>query len=97
LVVDVLAKRVYYNCMTRIISLRIPVRKLAEVDRRAADAGLDRTSYLLRLLEVGPASDSKRGRRAFKSNHLLGRFKSSGSSNEKVRAALKNSAHEKNR
>ena len=83
--------------MTRIISLRIPVRKLAEVDRRAADAGLDRTGYLLRLLEAGSVSSSARGRRPFRSKHLLGRFKSSGSSNAKVRAALKNSAHEKNR
>jgi hypothetical protein len=82
--------------MTRIVSLRIPVRKLAEVDRRAADAGLDRTGYLLRLLETGPAPAPAR-RRPFKSKHLLGRFKSSGSSNDKVRAAMKKAVHEKNR
>jgi hypothetical protein len=83
--------------MTRIVSLRIPVRKLAEVDRRAADAGLDRTGYLLRLLETDSASKPSGRRRSFKSKHLLGRFKSSGSSNEKVRAAMKKAAHEKNR
>jgi hypothetical protein len=83
--------------MTRIISLRIPVRKLAEMDRRAANAGLDRTSYLLRLIESGPKQEPLRKRRIFKSKHLFGRFKSSGSSNAKVRAALKNAAHEKNR
>jgi hypothetical protein len=33
----------------------------------------------------------------FKNKNLLGRFKSSGSSNDKVRAALKNVAHKKNR
>jgi hypothetical protein len=70
---------------------------LAEVDRRAADAGLDRTGYLLRLLENGAAQPPGRQRRAFKSKHLLGRFKSLGSSNDKVRAALKKAAHEKNR
>jgi hypothetical protein len=83
--------------MTRIVSLRIPVRKLAEVDRRAADAGLDRTGYLLRLLETGIARVPAQRRRQFKSKHLLGRFKSSGSSNDKVRAAMKNAADEKNR
>jgi hypothetical protein len=83
--------------MTRIVSLRIPVRKLAEVDRRAADAGLDRTSYLLRLIETGPTQKLTRKRRPFKSKHLLGRFKSSGSSNSKVRAAMKSAANEKNR
>jgi hypothetical protein len=83
--------------MTRIVSLRIPVRKLAEVDRRAADAGLDRTGYLLRLLETAPSQAPLRKRRPFKSKHLLGRFKSSGSSNARVRAALKKAADEKNR
>jgi hypothetical protein len=83
--------------MTQVISLRIPVRKLAEVDRLAADAGLDRTGYLLKLLESAPAQVHARGQRPFKSKHLLGRFKSSGSSNAQIRAALKKTAHEKNR
>jgi hypothetical protein len=83
--------------MTRVISVRIPVRKLAEVDRRAADAGLDRTGYLLLLIEGDGAPMPRANRRKFKSKHLLGRFKSSGSTNAKVRAALKNAANEKNR
>src|SRR6266542_3867227 len=37
--------------MTHVVSLRMPLRKVAAVDRRAADSGLDRTRYILRLLE----------------------------------------------
>ena len=83
--------------MTRVVSIRIPVRKLAEVDRRAAAAGLRRTGYLLRLLEedIAPATPVKG--RSFKSKHLLGRFKSAGSTNAKVRSALKNAVDKKNR
>ena len=70
--------------------MRVPVRKLAAMDRRAADIGLDRTGYLLRLVENDVASKSTTAkRRTFRSTHLLGRFKSSGSTNAKVRAALK--------
>ena len=83
--------------MTRIISVRIPVRKLAEMDRRAASAGLDRTGYLLRLLEIDTEQAPQAKRRAFKSKHLLGHFKSLGSTNPKARAALRNAADEKNR
>jgi hypothetical protein len=42
----------------------MPSEKVAAIDRRAADSGLDRTK------------------------HLLGRFRSRGSSNAQVRAAL---------
>lgn len=83
--------------MTRIISVRIPVRKLAEMDRRAANEGLDRTGYLLRLLERDTGQKTPAKGRRFKSRHLLGRFKSAGSTNAKIRVALKNAADEKNR
>jgi hypothetical protein len=83
--------------MTRVISIRVPIRKLAEMDRRAAASGLGRTGYLLRLLDQDTSQAGPAKPRAFKSKHLLGRFKSSGSTNAKVRAALKKAAHEKNR
>lgn len=38
------------NRMTEAVSLRMPSSKLAAVDRRAADSGLDRSKYLLRLV-----------------------------------------------
>jgi hypothetical protein len=75
--------------MTHVVSMRMPLRKLAELDRRAADAGLDRTGYLLRLVERDLSQTPPRGRRRFASAHLLGKFKSRGSTNANVRAALK--------
>ena len=37
--------------MTQVISLRVPSGKVAAIDRRALDAGLDRTKYLLRIVD----------------------------------------------
>ncbi len=83
--------------MTHVVSLRMPLRKVAAVDRRAADAGLDRTGYILRLVEQDLARQAPKGRRRFASAHLLGKFHSSGSTNAQVRAALARKAHGKNR
>jgi hypothetical protein len=77
------------TCMTRIVSFRMPAQKVAAVDRRAADAGLDRTRYLLQLVEQDLARTTRKTKRRFASSHLLGRFRSTGSSNPRVRAALK--------
>jgi hypothetical protein len=76
--------------MTNVVSLRMAPEKVAAIDRQAADAGLDRTKYLLRLVEedLSRARKSKT-RRRFASLHLLGKFRSEGSSNRAVRAALK--------
>lgn len=75
--------------MTEVISVRMPPEKLAELDRKAADSGLDRSKYLLRLVDADLERPSKTSRRKFASVDLLGKFQSSGSSNRQVRAALK--------
>jgi hypothetical protein len=75
--------------MTRVVSLRMPLEKVAALDRRAADSGLDRTGYLLRLVEEDLLRPAPKSRRRFASAHLLGKFVSQGSTNAAVRAALK--------
>jgi hypothetical protein len=75
--------------MTQVISLRMPSEKVAAIDRRAADAGLDRTKYLLRLVEQHLGQSEPKTKRRFASVHLLGKFGSSGSSNAAVRAAMR--------
>ena len=72
----------------------MPLTKVAALDRRAADAGLDRTGYLLRLVEQDLSKPVAKGRRRFASSHLLGKFVSQGSTNAAARAALK--AHAQN-
>ena len=67
----------------------MPPKKVAAIDRRAADSGLDRTKYLLRLVDQDLARPARRSKRRFASLHLLGRFRSRGSSNAQVRAALR--------
>jgi hypothetical protein len=67
----------------------MPPKKLAAVDRRAADEGLDRTKFLLRLVDDALAQKTRTSKRRFASMHLLGKFRSSGSSNTEVRAAMK--------
>lgn len=83
-------------CMTNVISLRIRPEKVAAIDRRAADSGLNRTTYILRLVEADLARPIRTSKRRFASGHLLGKFESRGSTNRQVRAALK-ALHEKNR
>jgi hypothetical protein len=75
--------------MTHVVSLRMPPEKVAAIDQRASDSGLDRTKYLLRLVDQDLARRARRSKRRFASPHLLGRFRSRGSSNAQVRAALK--------
>ena len=75
--------------MTEVISLRLPSSKLAEIDRRASDSGLNRSKYLMQVLEENLAKRPPKAKRRFASKHLLGKFSSEGSSNAKVRAALK--------
>lgn len=67
----------------------MPSEKVAAIDRRATDTGLDRTKYLLRLVDQDLARPLRRSKRRLVSLHLLGRFGSRGSSNAQVRAALK--------
>lgn len=82
--------------MTEVISVRMPSGTVAAIDRRAADSGLDRSKYLLRLVEQDLARPTVKSRRRFASAHLLGKFRSSGSSNAAIRAAMK-ARFEKNR
>ena len=67
----------------------MPPEKVAALDRRATDSGLDRTKYVLRLVDQDLARAVPKSRRRFASLHLLGRFRSQGSSNARVRAALR--------
>jgi len=67
----------------------MPREKVAAIDRRAADSGVDRTKYLLRLVEEDLARRAPKQKRRFASIHLLGKFQSKGSSNAQVRAAVK--------
>lgn len=76
-------------CMTEVVSLRMPSDKVAAIDRRAADSGLDRTKYLLRLVEQDLTRPAPKSRRRFASMHLLGKFRSMGSSNAAVRAVVR--------
>ncbi len=75
--------------MTEVVSLRMPSDKVAAIDRRAADSGLDRSKYLLRLVEQDLARPAPKFKRRFASMHLLGKFRSSGSSNAAVRAVMR--------
>ena len=75
--------------MTHVVSLRMPLRKVAAIDRKAADSGLDRTKYILRLVDQDLSRPAQKSKRRFASRHLLGKFRSQGSSNAQVRAALK--------
>jgi hypothetical protein len=65
------------------------MKKVAALDRRAADSGLDRTRYLLRLVDQDLLRPAPKSRRRFASEHLLGKFRSQGSTNAAVRAALR--------
>ena len=67
----------------------MPPEKVAALDRRATDSGLDRTKYVLRLVEQDLAQTAPKSKRRFASLHLLGRFRSHGSSNAQVRTALR--------
>ncbi len=71
-------------------------KKVAAIDRKAADSGLDRTKYLLRLVDEDLARETSKRNRRFASMHLLGKFHSKGSTNTAVRAAIK-SQSEKDR
>jgi len=75
--------------MTKVVSLRIPQQTIAEIDRRAADEGLDRTNYLLQLVKDGLCKRARAPKRRFVSTHLLGKFPSKGSTNAEIRAAMK--------
>jgi len=75
--------------MTQVVSLRIPLKKVAAIDRRAVDSGLDRTKYILKLVDHDLAQPPRESKRRFASVKLLGKFRSHGSSNAQVRAALK--------
>ncbi|MEI7937009.1 MAG: hypothetical protein WCK27_09990 [Verrucomicrobiota bacterium] len=75
--------------MTHVVSQRMPPKKVAAIDRRATDSGLNRTKYLLHLVDQDLARPARKSKRQFASLHLLGRFRSRGSSNAQVRTALR--------
>ena len=67
----------------------MPLEKVAALDRRATDSGLDRTKYVLGLVEQDLTRTAPKSKRRFASLHLLGQFRSQGSSNTQVRKALR--------
>jgi hypothetical protein len=80
--------------MTQVISVRLPSEKVAAIDRRATESGLNRTKYLMLLVDEDLAQRRRQAKRRFASTHLLGRFQSKGSSNSAVRSALKTRSEE---
>jgi hypothetical protein len=80
--------------MTQVVSVRMASKKVAAIDRRAANSGVDRTKYLLRLVDADLARATAKSKRRFASRHLLGKFHSKGSTNAAVRAALKSQSEE---
>ncbi len=75
--------------ITQVITLRMPSDKVAAIDRRATDSGFDRSKYLLPLVEQDLARPAPKSRRSFASAHLVGKFRSRGSSNAAIRAGTK--------
>ena len=47
------------------ISLRMPPKTVAAIDRRAADSGVDRTRYILRLVDQDLAQRLRKSKRRF--------------------------------
>jgi hypothetical protein len=78
--------------MTQVVSVRMPASKLDALDRRAADSGLDRSKYLLKLVDQDLSARAPKTKRRFASARLLGKYRAAGSTNEAVRNALKRHA-----
>ncbi len=75
--------------MTTVLSVRLPSKKMAELERRASSNGMDRSEYVRNLIERALDAKSATGRRRFSSMDLLGRYAiGAGSDNAAVRAAL---------
>ena len=58
--------------MANILTLRLPPGKLAQVDRRAAELGQDRSGYMRTLIENDIKSAPKSRKHVFASEDLVG-------------------------
>jgi metal-responsive CopG/Arc/MetJ family transcriptional regulator len=75
--------------MTTVLSIRLPSAKIAELDRRAVNNGMDRSEYVRQLIEQALETKTPSSRRKFASMDLRGRYAiRAGSDNAAVRAAL---------
>jgi len=58
--------------MMTVLTLRIPLRKIAKVDRRAAELGQDRSSYIRGLIDEDLRSANVPRKHVFASEDLVG-------------------------
>jgi predicted DNA-binding protein len=87
--------------MSQILTLRLRPGKLARIDRRAAQLGQDRSSYVRSLIEQD-LKETGSSKHVFASRDLLGVFRTgvSSSDNATVRRVIRQrllQRHEKNR
>jgi hypothetical protein len=83
--------------MTEILSVRVPRRNLAALDRQAAAVGIDRSTLVNRILAEAVERAPARPRNRFSSLHLIGSIgRGRGSTNAAIRAAFR-SRHEGDR
>jgi hypothetical protein len=87
--------------MPRILTLRLEPGKLARLDRRAAELGQDRSSYVRSLIEQDLKEPASK-KHVFASTDLLGAYQTgiASSDNATVRRIVRQrllSRHEKNR
>jgi hypothetical protein len=58
--------------MSTVLTVRMPVQKLAKVDRRAAELGQDRSGYVRRLIDQDLSNAPKVRKHVFASEDLVG-------------------------
>ena len=88
--------------MSIILTIRVPVQKLARIDRRAAELGQDRSHYVRGLIEQDLRSAPKPPRHVFASEDLVGCVSTGIKANDsatlwKIIREHARARHEKNR
>ena len=89
---------VLHGRMSTVITLRLPPGQLAQLDRRAAALGRNRSGYLRSLLEEDLSRPDAKERR-FASKDLIGAFRTGHArgDNATVRKAMRKALHATNR
>jgi Arc/MetJ-type ribon-helix-helix transcriptional regulator len=84
--------------MSTVITLRLPPGQLAQLDRRAAALGRNRSGYLRSLLEEDLSRPDTKGHR-FASKDLIGAFRTGHArgDNATVRKVMRKALHATNR
>jgi hypothetical protein len=87
--VDSGARKCIQYRMTTVLSVRLALKKMVELDRRASSSGMERSEYVRNLIEQALEAKPAAGSRRFSSMDLCGRYAiGAGSDNTAVRAAL---------